>query len=501
VDGAPVPRPRPHRGRDPVGHGVRRAAEVLRLRHHLRDQQRVRLRLPSRQHADGGPRRRPLPEAPAAEPGPAPLRDRRRGRQHPRRRGADAADHLRPRPRRRRQVLPRRPDRPSAQGRAALRGQGEGAHRGPHRGGRADGREARRRGELLHRRQHGVAAPHRQRPQGPSPLQARRQLRGAAGGGGDRRRVHRPPDARPAVVRRPPPGRRGEGGRAGQGGVADARHGHAAELLQALQEGRRHDRHGHDRGHRVLEDLQARRDRHPSQPRPAADQPSRRHLPHRAGEMDRRRRRGGADQPLRHAGADRRHLEGGHDPRRGRRRLRVPPQGRAGGRVDPPGQGEGNPASRPAGARGHGVDREERAALRTAREARRRTPGAQRQAPQARGRDHRPGRPARRRDDRHQHGRPRHRHHSRRQPRDDGLGETPGHLPHAARRAQGGVGRAGRRDLGPREHEDRGGDGPLDGRPADHRHGAARGPAHRPSAPRPLRPAGRPASSSRSKTT
>ena len=40
---------------------------------------------------------------------------------------------------------------------------------------------------------------------------------------------------------------------------ADARHDHAAELLQALQEDLRHDRHGHDRGQRVLEDLQARR--------------------------------------------------------------------------------------------------------------------------------------------------------------------------------------------------------------------------------------------------
>ena len=45
--------------------------KVLRLRHHLRHEQRVRLRLPARQHADRRPRRRPLSEASAAGPGPA----------------------------------------------------------------------------------------------------------------------------------------------------------------------------------------------------------------------------------------------------------------------------------------------------------------------------------------------------------------------------------------------------------------------------------------------
>ena len=49
--------------RDPEQHGHRVAAEGLRLRHHLRDEQRIRLRLPSRQHASGGPGRRPLSEA------------------------------------------------------------------------------------------------------------------------------------------------------------------------------------------------------------------------------------------------------------------------------------------------------------------------------------------------------------------------------------------------------------------------------------------------------
>ena len=65
-------------------------AAGLRLRHHLRHQQRVRLRLPARQHGDA-PRR----DGPARPP----LRDRRRGRLDPDRRGAHAADHLGPQPR------------------------------------------------------------------------------------------------------------------------------------------------------------------------------------------------------------------------------------------------------------------------------------------------------------------------------------------------------------------------------------------------------------------
>jgi preprotein translocase subunit SecA len=62
------------------------AARRLSQRRDLRDQQRVRLRLPARQHG-----------VLAGAPGPAgaSLRHHRRGGQHPGRRGADAADHLR----------------------------------------------------------------------------------------------------------------------------------------------------------------------------------------------------------------------------------------------------------------------------------------------------------------------------------------------------------------------------------------------------------------------
>ena len=79
--------PRHDRRRHRARAGRRPAARPVRRRHHLRHQQRVRLRLPARQH-----------EVPAGGHGPARLllRHRRRGGQHPDRRGAHAADHLRP---------------------------------------------------------------------------------------------------------------------------------------------------------------------------------------------------------------------------------------------------------------------------------------------------------------------------------------------------------------------------------------------------------------------
>ena len=87
VDGPRPPVPRAERRRDPRHHAPRRAARAVRLRHHLRHQQRVRVRLSARQH---GVERR---GARAARP---PLRDRRRGRLDPHRRGPHPADHQRP---------------------------------------------------------------------------------------------------------------------------------------------------------------------------------------------------------------------------------------------------------------------------------------------------------------------------------------------------------------------------------------------------------------------
>ena len=87
VDGPPLPLPR-HDGRRHSARPQRPAAPGrLRLRHHLRHEQRVRLRLPARQHEV-----RPRRDGPARPS----LRDRRRSRQHPDRRSAHAADHLGP---------------------------------------------------------------------------------------------------------------------------------------------------------------------------------------------------------------------------------------------------------------------------------------------------------------------------------------------------------------------------------------------------------------------
>ena len=115
VDGAALPRPGPHGRRAAEHAALRGEARGLRGRHHVRHQLGVRLRLPARQHGDvagrEGPARRADRRGRQADRH-APLRDRRRGRQHPHRRGAHAADHLR-RPRAGRRLL-----RPLRQARA-----------------------------------------------------------------------------------------------------------------------------------------------------------------------------------------------------------------------------------------------------------------------------------------------------------------------------------------------------------------------------------------------
>ena len=96
--------------------------ESVQRRRHVRHQQRVRLRLPARQH--GGHDRGVRPARP-------PLRDRRRGRLDPDRRGPDAADHLRP-VRRVREVVRRvRPPGRAAAQRGRLRVRREEAHGRP----------------------------------------------------------------------------------------------------------------------------------------------------------------------------------------------------------------------------------------------------------------------------------------------------------------------------------------------------------------------------------
>ena len=152
VDGRGPPLPRALGRRDRARSDGSAAPRGLRLRHHLRHQQRARLRLPARQH-----------EVLARElrPARAALRDRRRGRLDPDRRGAHAADHLRTLGAEHAALRGREPRDPEAQrrheGRAqpGHRGDGrlldrrEGAQRRAHGGGRAQRREAARRREPL----------------------------------------------------------------------------------------------------------------------------------------------------------------------------------------------------------------------------------------------------------------------------------------------------------------------------------------------------------------
>ncbi len=287
VDGPRLPLPGPlgrdHRPR----HGVRlraglpdqrRAAHQpapghpprgLRGRHHLRHEQRVRLRLPARQHGHGA---RP------AGPARALLRDRRRGGQHPHRRGADAAHHQRPGRGVGGPVLHLRPARSAAPGTARGSRGGRRLLRRPQgpggladRGRRGQDGEAPRGPEPVRRRP-APGAPLRAGPAGPRPLPARQGLPGQGRRDHHRRRVHRPPDARPPLERGAPPGDRGQGGPARPARVGDARHDHLPELLPPLRQAGRHDRHGDDRGRGVPQDLQARGRRGPDE---QADDPRR----------------------------------------------------------------------------------------------------------------------------------------------------------------------------------------------------------------------------------
>ena len=79
VDGRGLQVPRPHRRLHRARSRRRAAPRRLRLRRHLRHQQRVRLRLPARQHEDARRRHGPV-RRPAAGARRPRLRDRRRGR-------------------------------------------------------------------------------------------------------------------------------------------------------------------------------------------------------------------------------------------------------------------------------------------------------------------------------------------------------------------------------------------------------------------------------------
>ena len=177
---------------------------------------------------------------------------------------------------------------------------------------------------------------------------SRPALRRAERRGDHRRRVHRPADGGPPLVRRPAPGGRGEGRRADPAREPDARVDHVPELFPHVRQARRHDGHRRHRGVRVPADLSPGDDGHPDAPADGAQGRERSRVPHarRKGERDRRRH-------------------------------------------------QGLPRARPAGARRHDVDRELRDAVDAPRQGAAAAPGAERQAARARGArsSRRPARP------------------------------------------------------------------------------------------------------------
>ena len=218
------------------------APRRVRQGHHLRHQQRVRLRLPARQHGvvDRG-----------ARPARPQLRDRRRGRLDPHRRGPHAADHQRP----------GRPGRPS------------GTPSSPSWSQRLERGELERRRRLRGRREEA----HRRRPRGAASRRSRTTSASRTSTSRSTPRSSATSTTRikakelfkrdkdyvvmngevlivdehtGRMLRRPPlqrghaPGDRGQGGRGDQGREPDPRHDHPAELLPPLRQALRHDRHG-----------------------------------------------------------------------------------------------------------------------------------------------------------------------------------------------------------------------------------------------------------------
>ncbi len=249
VDGTGVPAAGRLGRRHPRPDGQRPPQGVLREGHHLRHQQRVRIRLPARQHV-----LQPGREGPARPR----LRDRRRDRQHPHRRGAHAAHHLGLGGGRHGPLLRGQPDRAGPRGvregprhgrvprgaRGGLQDRREGQAGHLHRPGHEPHRGAARRGPdhhglAVHGRE--LRAPPLRHPE-PARAQALPQgcrLRGAGRPGSDRRRVHGPDPARPALLRRAAPGHRGQGTHQDRAAKPHARDHHLPELLPHVRQARR----------------------------------------------------------------------------------------------------------------------------------------------------------------------------------------------------------------------------------------------------------------------
>ncbi len=117
--------------------------------------------------------------------------------------------------------------------------------------GRRQGRAGVRHREPVRVGEHPAGRIPEQRAEGQGAVQEGPRLHRGLRRGADRRRVHRPGAARPALQRGHAPGHRGQGGRGDQGREPDPGHHHPAELLPALREARRDDRYRADRGRRA----------------------------------------------------------------------------------------------------------------------------------------------------------------------------------------------------------------------------------------------------------
>ena len=179
------------------------APRSLQLRHHLRHQQRSRLRLPARQHG-----LEPRPDGAAQ----TALRDRRRGRLDPHRRGAHAADHQRSGPRRDRTVRVSSPRSFRGWSRTKISPSTRKSHAVPiTENGRREGREDARRLQPLRSAQPRADASAQRRAQGLASLPQGPAVHRQGRRGRHRRRVHRPPDVRPPLLRRHPSSDRSQG--------------------------------------------------------------------------------------------------------------------------------------------------------------------------------------------------------------------------------------------------------------------------------------------------
>ena len=212
-------------------------------RRHLRHELRVRLRLPARQHGRLARGRRP------ARPR---LRDRRRGRLDPDRRGAHAADHLRRA--RGRRARPTTTSRASSKGLDGVRREAGRSRRArprtpaPTTSSTRSTRRSRRCSGSIEKVERALGIDNLYDPRNAQLVNHLNQALKAQSlyhrdvdyvdpgrRGEDRRRVHRPDHGRPPLVGGPAPGGRGEGGRADPGGARHAGDDHAPELLPPLR--------------------------------------------------------------------------------------------------------------------------------------------------------------------------------------------------------------------------------------------------------------------------